>query len=593
MSDRQVGVNPTPSLATYRRVGSPIVIIPNGTNKQTYTLTETALPPQGFLTGTVADNTGFNDWYNMTALDSFVQGFAWGNGADGVGNDLKDYGIVTTGSYATASITGILVQFDGFGEDDDPAAVTVVLQRNDLAKISIPLTAIVGRRRVYQLGGNNNTWGVTWAIDDLTNTNFRLVIWRTQDLSQTPAYIRGVRILVYFSGTSVNRNGKFFPTVTVQSSVGIAVSAGANFPPPIASTGDTFEGHLVLNDIQSPGTVAYSLPGNPEYFPGIYKLRFNTDRKDVVTCIRRVNRALVIGLDHAIKRVNYLPIESDPEFREGRAIEDITVDHGIVGPLAATTFTMPGGGILLAYISPNGPHMTDSITDTTLNEDLDWTALIEPAYLKYAVLVDVPELYQLRLYYTPAGGTTNTKALIFHYHPYHMKNGKLVATGPIDVSARSAFPAWLSGTPKHFTGHNTDGTIYLENRAADANEYVDSSPGATIVPSIKTRQIRFNGQGGEARVERLWLLTRAAGSATTGVCTIQPTIQNISEAAFNGTSKIFSTEIGGLQVIHSDEYGESVYYTITKSGSHAVGMTIENIGYYADSPSMETNQKGT
>lgn len=599
MSDRQVDPLPVPSLATFRRVGSAIAIT-SYSARMIYTFKETSTPAQGaFGCANVDQEAAINQWTNFnnmkiatSVLGTTLFANSTANSPPAV-NLLHNFGIVNTGSYSGATVLGIEISFMGVTFSGDKlGAIIISLRRRDRSKESLGRFTVVDRTgRSYTLGGPTDTWGVAWTAADVIDANFEVRVQRAGDAdgTQNPG-IGSVRIKIYYTGTSINRNGKFFQVITISSQVGIAISAGANYPPPVASTGDIFEGQLVLNNIGADGVIQYSLSAQPEYFPALYQLKFRSKRKSKVTCIKVVNRTLIVGLESSLKRVNYLPRENDPEFEPGRAVEELAANHGIVGPRAAATFTMPGGGPYLAFASYNGPHMTDGVSTSPLNEDLDWTALCAPTYLKYSIMVDYPAKYQLWFYYTPVGATTNTKAIVFHYHPSHLKNGKLTVTGPISVSARCAFPTWLSGVPKLFTGHNTDGHIYIEDRAADANRYVDAS-GGTIVPTVKTRRIFPNGFMGEAREERVHLRVAPIGDVTTGVCTLTATMQNTGEAAYAASAMSFATNIGGQVVVHSDNWAESFDLKVSKSGALTTGMQLEAISYYVDAPTMESNQK--
>src|SRR4029077_1675144 len=110
---------------------------------------------------------------------------------------------------------------------------------------------------------------------------------------------------------------------------------------------------------------------------------------------------------------------SDAEFDRGRCYEMLSDGQGIVGPQATEVFTIPGGPMMMGFVSYSGVHVTDGFQIDTLTDELDWAAKVAlPAsggsdLLQNAILVDYPLNYWLVMYYTPNGGSANTKALIF------------------------------------------------------------------------------------------------------------------------------------------------------------------------------------
>ena len=350
------------------------------------------------------------------------------------------------------------------------------------------------------VGGPNFLWDTTWVAADLTASTFGVILVANEITGHVD--VDYVKVKVYAGGVALEY-GVPFPCITISigGTNGVLYVEGSHGEPPVAETGDVFESQMVLNDVSDASIIRYSLPDGVEYFPPSYYLNFESKEQDIVTAIRRLGNKLVVGLAHQIYRVNYLPRETDAEFDRGRAVEAIAEDHGIIGTQASCLFAPPDKPMLLAYASANGLHATDGYQTTTLTEDLDWDSMVEKSLLHRCILVNYPKLYMLKLFYTPPGGTHNTKALYLHYHPSHVKEGqKLVVTGPINVEATAACDAKQANDTLVLTTGVSDNYVYVEDRG-----YVDNSQAGGIDCALRTRDIYGAGIGYEFTIERVWV----------------------------------------------------------------------------------------
>ena len=455
---------------------------------------------------------------------------------------------------------------------------------------TIPLLHIAGVTANFVTvfgGGNTDLWARTgspaWPLADInSNTNFGVRL-RYDTLFESPfgglplIEVDFVKIAVYTTGSAqpVDLSGKPYRVVNV-SVAGITTTYSADGPPPIATTGDIFEGQLVLDDIQDKSMIRYSLPDSTESFPSIYFLNFETKVQDVVKCIRRLGNKLIVGMDHQLYRVNYLPRETDAEFDRGRAYEAISESSGIVGPQAATLFSPDGATLLLAYISNQGPRYTDGFQAKSLNGDLDWDALVRiPSasdvvnYLDDSILVDYPFLEQLWFYYTAPGSTTNNRAVVFHYGSEHRReDGTFRATGPITVAAFSATNARLAGNDLLLTGQS-GGFVYVEDRG-----YTDASGGSPLF-AVRTREMYLAGIGNEARVEKVY--TRHRQDATSTV-TITPYARRQDAAQFSIATKTFTTAQEGTSENAIDLAGDSHQFKFEEVSNGGFGIRLTNYG---------------
>lgn len=448
--------------------------------------------------------------------------------------------------------------------------------------------------QTLKFGGNTDTWGreyTAWASADVTDANFgvKIIVGRVGDSSMPTVLIDSVEVRVYTTATSstIVNIGSFFPIVSV--SVGGIISVlGSNSPPPIATTGDVFDSQLVLNDTSDLSIIRYSLPDQPEYFPSVYFINFETKHTDEVTNIGRIGNVLVVGLRNNIYRVNYLPRESDAEFDRGRCYEPLAEGFGIVGTHASTNITLPGGNVVRAFVSYSGLHITNGFEIQTWTDDIDWygtvsTPAFESAtdYLKNCILVDYPVNYQLWMFYTPLGGTVNTKAFVFHYHPMHTKNGKPKITGPITVNTGAACGGRIAGMPIMVTGGDTgfaSGKVFIEDRG-----YVDNSITGTPNVSgwnVRTRELYLAGMGRSFTINTTYVRHRAN---TTSTVSVTPRRRFIGEAQSSVTAKTFTTTNGGAPEVHFSMDAESVDFAFAESGDtgqaiRLIGISMELVG---------------
>lgn len=410
---------------------------------------------------------------------------------------------------------------------------------------------------VFVFGGPTDTWGRTFTPAEVRNANFgAYLVAKNYNWDSGYCVLHWVEITIW-TGTSLTI-GKPYPVVSVQ--VGNVTSVvSANTPPPTASTGDVFDGQIVLNDVKDRGAIRYSLPDGPDYFPSIYFVKFQSKENDHVVAIRRVADILIVGLRHQIYRVNYLPRSTDSEFDRGRAYEVLAETHGVVSLQGTAQFTPTNSAPLLAYVSDSGLKATDGQQVLSLTEDIDWDNLVEPTKLNQAILVNYPKLYQLRFFFTPKGGSTNTQYMVIHYHPSHAKEGrKWAITGPCLCSAASAFCARLGNEWVLLTGHNTDGKIWVEDNSDDDN----ADLGTGIVPLVETRDLYTAGIGYEWTLETFWTLHNSTVPTMTWTLTVRKR-NTEGDIVNDAVTKTFTTAKDGLSRLYPHAAAEAMRFRLT------------------------------
>lgn len=342
------------------------------------------------------------------------------------------------------------------------------------------------------------------------------------------------RMTLYWTGTTINVNGPQYRTVNYVAPFEVAtVNDPAMLAPPLFNTAVAFNGSLVTNTITEPNVIRYSMPNSPEQFPKPYFIKLGSKARGKVTSLSLINKVLVVGMERAIKRVNYLPKESDTDFsnQTGAVVETVTDSHGIPGHDAVTNFDMPGIGAVLAYVSPTGLRMTDGGSTRALNTDVRLSDYVHPLYWGKCMLKNYPVQKWLVLYYVPKDSThgVRSKSLVFSYSEDHLKAtapieinnavpliGPLPVTGPNDCYLVDAVEATINDFPAVVT---TDGEyVYVEDSLASSVpvKTVTDADDATKVnrinaPVIKSRDIFPAGDTMEGNIGTVYLVHETHG----------------------------------------------------------------------------------
>ena len=514
------------------------------------------------------------------------------NAATNRANAFYNFGFNNIGGFSTGTITGIRVRIKGgyftFSGEDRGFFISINKGATESTTKWAKFDGApnIAPSRIIEVGGQFDTWGISWVPADFINgaSNINVMVRKHSAAVDVFHTIDGVEITVYAGGNTITLDGDPFKTIILSDQIGNSFGVGAAGAPPVASTGDIIQGMQVLDDTSVGTDIVASLPDDVDAYPEAYRLPM----QDRVKVIMAYGRGGIIGCENSIKRLNYFPTERDADFRRGQAFEDITTDHGMVGPQAAAMLDIPGRGTVIPYLSYNGLHVTDAVTSNILNEDIDWTGaitgtpLIEPTLIHRSILKVYPKLYLLALYYVPNGGTRRTKVMYFSYHPSHLKEGlKFPAVGPCTCQSGSADSFILSGVPRLATGHGTDGKVYIEDSGTtDENSVV-------VAPTVRTRRFFASQPGKEGRIERLFLIADAAGDATTGVFAAQFYRQNQAESlTADGSAVPGTTLTGGLLELWGDKSVETFELELTKTTSQTAAFRLHYL-YFQDSRSAD------
>lgn len=417
------------------------------------------------------------------------------------------------------------------------------------------------------------------------------------------------KIILYWTGTTINVNGPQYRTVNYVAPFEAAtVNDPAMLAPPLFNTAIAFNGSLVTNTVTEPNVIRYSMPNLPEQFPKPYFIKLGSKARGKVTSLSLVNKALVVGMERAIKRVNYLPKESDTDFsnQTGAIVETVTDSHGIPGHDAVTNFDMPGIGEVLAYVSPTGLRMTDGGSTRALNTDVRLSDYVHPLYWGKCMLKNYPVQKWLILYYVPKDSThgVRSKSLVFSYSEDHLKAtapieinnavpliGPLPVTGPNDCYLVDAVEATINDVPAIVT---TDGEyVYVEDSLASSVpvKTVTDADDATRVnrinaPVIKSRDIFPAGDTMEGNIGTVYLIhethghryPRSEGASVKGSTELTFTTPLVGHTPVPGERIIHPGWDGVVSILSIDNNNYGALTLSAPAVRSATGETIYDTG---------------
>lgn len=386
--------------------------------------------------------------------------------------------------------------------------------------------------------------GYRWTAEEISNDNFQVgIIIFSRNYAAVAIDNISVDIVYGYSGTE-----GIFPIVDI-TEAGVSSTVGRNNIPPYATTGDIIYNSLVCNDIDHPNWVQYSTDGSPDYFNEKYYLPINTSSQDIVTLVKALGGIGIIGCRTSLHRLLYLPRETDTVVQRGDATECFCDFRGVAGRKAACTFQMEGSPLTLAGVDAQGPWMTDGYKVYSLTDDLDWPNTVNVDELASAELINVPTEYKLTLFYAPTGSTEKTKALDFHYHNRHIKNGKLKVSGPRNVENAAVCFGTLKTGEKFLWNITPDGVLYTEEVGAD-----DCSP------VIQSREMYLSGVGNEWKLDKVLIHHQSDRGSKVNVAF--ETTKTGANPTIHPDVKSFQTLRRGLSRILPAVSGEGVAVTL-------------------------------
>jgi hypothetical protein len=445
-------------------------------------------------------------------------------GFSGIGNPITDVTVTIEGKCLSAFVA-LQVSLSWDGGTNWTAAQTM--------QFSTSAFTIVSK------GG---LWGRAWSSAEFTNALFfvRLEAYGTIVAAST-IEVDYVKASVTHGGTTAEQAVEF-PRIIISAGP-LQGSIGANGKPPSATTGDIFQGALVINDVSNPRQIAWTIPGTLDYSPAIYRMAFELPVRRIAT----LGNILVVGQSAQLEGLRFLPLEDDSEFNTGRARFPITTDDGIVTPAAACKFTI-GGQQRLFFAGYSQLMMTDGFTAEPATHDINWNEMVDPMRLFNVHAVKNARYREIKVHYPSRGGIDKT--LVLSYDPVHLKNGKLKVVGITNYAASCSTEGTFDDTnePVVFTGRST-GFIYLENRG------YSSAAGNTIIPKVSTREMHQAGFGSAWELPSLGIHHQDNGAAEVDVSFTATQANNPSRTS---TTHTFTADDRQLSIIDGGEAGEGI-----------------------------------
>lgn len=461
--------------------------------------------------------------------------------------------VITTYSPMRAGTFGLTV-----GDPITDINVTVNAKRTGNAGLSIRLTWDGGntwtKAQTVSLTTGltvlsvNGLWGRTWSAAELANGIFyvQLLAFGNVAGSSGTVDVDYVKVNVTNSGTSTDIS-TLFPSTVITAGPALA-AIGRNGKPPSATTGDIFQGALVMNDPANPRQVAWTVPGFLDYSPAIYRLAVD----EPVTNIASLGYVCLIGQTGKVERLNYLPLEDDAEFNTGRAKEFVDSDDGIVGPHAACKFTMEGQ-LRLFYVGSSSLRMSNGFESTTATDEITWSAMVAPALLSRCHVINNAFYHEILVFFGEPGSDTVNKVLRLSYDPQHVKDGKLKVSGITNYAANASTVGISDNGIRVVYTARLDGFVYVENRGS-----TDAS-GTGIHPIISTREIHNSGLNQAWELISLGVHHQDIGDLTV---TYAASEANYPDASVPG-GKLIPASDRRLNIVDGGVGGDGITITLT------------------------------
>ncbi len=315
--------------------------------------------------------------------------------------------------------------------------------------------------------------------------------------------------------------------------------------------------------------LAYSDGGRPESFPSIYVVEsFPLDEHDGLVGQMAVGETLVLLCEGAVLAIEDLPRVTDGVFDPGRA-RPLKGHPGCVGGYAYTTFSVAGES-RGAWVSPFGVYITNGQTCACISTDLEWELELNPAYLGNAVLRWDQKNQILWFQFDTDGDGRNDREMPFHMAEKHAKGETTPKLGQPTPKATSIMAsALISAQHYRFSGHPTDGNVYLEESGT-----IDAATGATVQATIKTGQL--SAQMVDSAVQKVTVGHTDFGSGQTALLTAT----FYRDTANSSQTKSATVRLDGNRgtTVGMGRAGELVDFEVVTSGTGLgaiSGLTLE------------------
>jgi hypothetical protein len=355
-----------------------------------------------------------------------------------------------------------------------------------------------------------------------------------------------IQIKVWTNSTTSTETPFNAVILTPDAANNTSISVGAASKPVPFTTGTVFEGRFVSNDPSRPRHLVYTQGGFPEYEPVPYYTKLEVPEHNKITTTNVINNRLVVGLDGALVRVNFLVSEQDADFNQARdrVWEYISETRGAVNSKAAAVYVDPETGQQnLAFISTHGLYSTDGYGVRKLSSSLDWTTIfssVDNIYTDALALEHDQSTSTLWIY-------TSTTAYVYHYvtdqwtGPNYMDNLGVGGSALQTKLGATAVAKKVNGRVVHLLGYQAvaSGHSNGELWQCDSYDYSDEVSGsiasASAIPhsgydvlKVRTRDLYLMGMGRETALQAMVVYGQGTDYATRpkGTLTIEQLYAN-------------------------------------------------------------------
>jgi hypothetical protein len=310
---------------------------------------------------------------------------------------------------------------------------------------------------------------------------------------------------------------------------------GKNGEPPRCSVATVFNESMVCNDEDDKGKTRFSFPQEPHAFPDLFFINHRTGEFDEVVGYVGLGRVLGVYLTNGVERINFLPSNTDFNFREGRLADQVLEQYGATSSEAIAKFTHPSGRVMIAHVARNGIWVSDLFPEGTfeVTRNLNWRALVgDPNNLSSARLENDPDEDRLVMFYNPNGGTPD-RMLFLHYDITHLGEDQSFAiTGPImrpGGSVGSTLITLTSGT-KRLVSTDSVGRLLYETLG-----WADESDAGGVTPmDVMTREVYVAGITQQMDNEVLGVHTQPSGASGNTTVRLITTPQEVEKEKLIG-----------------------------------------------------------
>jgi hypothetical protein len=263
-------------------------------------------------------------------------------------------------------------------------------------------------------------------------------IYRTHDGGVTPGDFRFLDLVPISNGTYLDTfakdkdfvGGAVPPLLKLQITDSLFQYYASNSPPEAFRAVVEYDNFLVAISEQFPRRIAYSLPGEPEYWPVLYQITdIPLKEHDEMQALAVAGDLLIAGAKEAIIVVNGLA-ELEAQSFASASCTPLRGAPGCVGPYAMTEFSLAGEPRVV-WVSEHGVYQTNGHTVQELSGDLDWGAAVSLGNLQNSwVFYDKADQI-IRVGVDTNDDGTVDREYWFHMAEEHRKqNGRPKITGP-------------------------------------------------------------------------------------------------------------------------------------------------------------------